>query len=159
MLARALAPLLTPPPGALVFRSDVERKAFYGVTEYERLPPEAYRSEISQTVYGIVIDKAARVARAGHSAIVDAVFATAEERAALETAVAGARVEFCGLFLFTDLTTRLQRVGARTPDASDADAGVVRKQEEFTIRSNTWECVDASGSPEQTLANALAAIK
>jgi uncharacterized protein len=159
LLARALAPLLTPSPGALVFRSDVERKAFYGVTEYERLPPQAYRSEISQTMYGIVIDKAARVARAGHSAIVDAVFATAEERAALETAVAGGRVEFCGLFLFTDLTTRLQRVGARTPDASDADAEVARTQEEFTIRANTWEYVDASGSPEQTLANALAAIK
>jgi uncharacterized protein len=108
-----LAPLLTPSPGALVFRSDVERKALYGVTEYERLSPEACRREISQTVYGIVIDRAARVARAGHSAIIDAVFATAEERAALETAVAGARVEFCGLFLFTDLTTRLQRVGAR----------------------------------------------
>ena len=123
------------------------------------MPPEAYRREISQTVYGIVIDKAARVARAGHSAIVDAVFATAEERAALETAVAGASVEFCGLFLFTDLTTRLQRVGARAPDVSDADAEVVRKQEEFTIGAITWECVDASGSPEQTLANALAAIK
>ena len=111
LLARGLAPSLSPVPGALVFRSDVERKAFYGVTEYERLPPEAYRREISQAVYGIVIDKAARVARAGHSAIVDAVFATAEERAALETAIAGASVEFCGLFLFADLTTRLQRVG------------------------------------------------
>jgi aminoglycoside phosphotransferase family enzyme/predicted kinase len=158
LLARALAPLLAPSPGALVFRSDVERKALYGVTEYERLPPEAYRTEISETVYRIVIDKAARVARAGHSAIVDAVFATAEERAALETAVAGANVEFCGLFLFTDLTTRVQRVGARARDASDADVEVAREQEEFTIGVNTWEGVDASSSPEQTLANALAAI-
>jgi hypothetical protein len=159
LLARGLAPSLSPSPGALVFRSDVERKAFYGVTEYERLPPEAYRREISQAVYGIVIDKAARVARAGHSAIVDAVFATAEERAALETAIAGASVEFCGLFLFADLTTRLQRVGARAPDASDADAKVARKQEEFTTGAINWKHIDASGSPEETLANALAAIK
>jgi uncharacterized protein len=158
LLAWALAPLLAPPPGALIFRSDVERKALYGVTEYERLPPEAYRTEISKTVYQIVIDKATRVARAGHSTIVDAVFATAEERAALEAAVVGASVDFCGLFLFTDLTTRLQRVGARAPDASDADAEVARKQEEFTTGAITWARVNASGSPEQTLANALAAI-
>jgi len=158
LLARRFAPLLAPLPGALVFRSDVERKVLYGVTEYERLPPEAYRTEISERVYRIVIDKAVRVARAGHSAIVDAVFATAEERAAVETAVAGASVEFCGLFLITDLTTRLRRVGVRAPDASDADAEVARKQEELAIGATSWERVDASGSPEQTLANALAAI-
>src|SRR5690348_9388605 len=38
VLARALAPSLSPPPGALVFRSDVERKALYGVAEREHLP-------------------------------------------------------------------------------------------------------------------------
>jgi len=46
----------------------------------------------------------------------------------------------------------------RAPDASDADAEVARKQEELAIGATSWERVDASGSPEQTLANALAAI-
>jgi aminoglycoside phosphotransferase family enzyme/predicted kinase len=158
LLARSLAPMLMPKPGALIFRSDVERKALYGVDEYERLPPDAYRMEISERVYRIIIDKAARVARASHSAIVDAVFARSEERAAVETAAAGAAVDFRGLYLVADLTTRLQRVGARAPDASDADAEVARNQEEIPTGIMSWRRVDASGSPAQTLAGARAAL-
>jgi uncharacterized protein len=158
-LARSLAPTLAPAPGALVFRSDLERKALYGTGEHERLPAAAYRAEVSEQVYRIIIDKAARVARAGHAVIVDAVFARAEERAALETAVAAAGVEFHGLFLVADLATRVRRVSARTGDASDADAEVARKQEEFVTGPITWSRVDAAGSPAQTHANARAAIK
>jgi uncharacterized protein len=157
-LARSLAPSLAPAPGALVFRSDIERKALYGVGEDEHLPSTAYRAEFSETVYRAIVDKAARVARAGHSAIVDAVFARAEERAAIETAAAAAGVEFHGLFLVADLTTRLQRVSGRAGDASDADAEVARKQEEFVTGLVSWRCIDAAGSPMQTVANARAAI-
>jgi aminoglycoside phosphotransferase family enzyme/predicted kinase len=157
-LAQSLAPSLAPAPGALVFRSDVERKALYGVGEHERLSPPAYRAEVSERVYRIIIEKAARVARAGHAAIVDAVFARGEERAALETAATAAGVEFDGLFLAADLATRVQRVSARTGDASDADAEVARKQEEFVTGPLTWSRVDAAGSPAQTYANARAAI-
>ena len=157
LLARSLAPSLAPVPGALVFRSDVERKALYGIAENEHLPPAAYRPEVSQNVYRIVIDKAARVARAGHSAIVDAVFAKIEERAALATVATAAGVEFRGLFLVADLTTRLQRVAAREPDASDADIEVARKQEEYVTGDVTWKRIDATGPPAQILANARAA--
>jgi uncharacterized protein len=157
-LAQSLAPSLAPTPGALVFRSDVERKALYGVAEHEHLSPTAYRAEVSERVYRIIIDKAARVARAGHSAIVDAVFARAEERTAIEGAAAAAGVEFHGMFLVADLATRVQRVSARTGDASDADAEVARKQEEFVTGPVTWSRVDAAGSPAQTHANARAAI-
>ncbi len=156
LLARSLAPALAPSPGALVFRSDVERKALFGAAEHDRLPPEAYRPEISDRVYNVLFDKAARVARAGHSVIIDAVFARPEERSAIEKAVAGRA--FCGLFLVVDLQTRLTRVGARESDASDADANVARKQEEFAIGSLGWDIVDASGSPEDTLERARAAL-
>ena len=158
-LARSIAPTLAPAPGALMFRSDLERKALYGTGEHERLPAAAYRAEVSEQVYRIIIEKAARVARAGHSAIVDAVFARAEERGALEIATAAAGVEFHGLFLMADLATRVQRVSARTADASDADAEVARKQEECVTGPITWGRVDAAGSPAQTRANACAAIK
>jgi uncharacterized protein len=158
VLARSLAPSLEPAPGALVFRSDIERKALHGVGEHERLPSTAYRPEISERVYRIIIDKAARVARAHHSAIIDAVFARAEERAALENAAAAAGVEFHGLFLAVDLAVRLQRVGQRAGDASDADVEVARKQEEFVTGPVAWTRIDAAGSPAQTLANARAAI-
>ncbi len=158
VLARALAPSLPPIPGALIFRSDVERKAVFGVGEHERLPAEAYRSEVTDRIYRILIDKTARVARADYSVIADAVFARPGERAAVEQAIVAAGADFCGLFLVADLQTRLHRVGAREPDASDADAAVARKQEEFDIGAMNWAVVDASGSPEETLAKAKAAL-
>jgi hypothetical protein len=99
-----------------------------------------------------------RTARAGYSVIVDAVFARPEERVAIEAAAAAAHADFRGLFLAADLPTRLDRVRSRGPDASDADAGVARMQDEFDVGTVTWTIVDASGSPEQTLANARAAI-
>ena len=122
------------------------------------LPAEAYRPEMSETIYRILTDKAVRVARAGHSVIVDAVFAKPQERAAIEAAAAAAHADFRGLFLAADLPTRLGRVGSRGPDASDADANVARMQDEFDIGAVTWTIVDASGSPEQTLAKARAAM-
>jgi aminoglycoside phosphotransferase family enzyme/predicted kinase len=158
LLAQSLASALAPVPGALVFRSDVERKTFYGFAENRHLPEVAYRPEITERIYSEITNKAARVAKAGHSAIVDAVFAKAQERTAAETAAAALGVDFHGLFLIADLRTRLDRVGARERDASDADRSVVLKQQELQIGAVTWTRIDASGSPEQTLNKARAAL-
>src|SRR4029077_2194356 len=83
VLARAIAPDLLPAPGAVLLRSDVERKAQYGVGETERLPPQAYAAEATRKVYATLAAKAQRTIAAGHCAIVDAVFAAPEERAAI----------------------------------------------------------------------------
>jgi uncharacterized protein len=157
-LARSLAPDFSPAPGALVFRSDVERKALFDVAETDHLPPSAYRPEVTSRVYGILNDKAGRVVRAGHSVILDAVFAKPEERAAAEHVTADAGAGFRGFFLVARLDTRLERVGTRKPDASDADAAVARKQEDFDIGAISWRIIDASGRPDETLNKARAAL-
>src|SRR5262249_29632276 len=63
-----------------------------------------------------------------------------------------------GLFLMADLATRVQRVSARTGDASDADAEVARQQEEFVTGPVTWSRVDAAGSPGPKCAQRRAAL-
>lgn len=156
LLALALAPDLGPAPGAVVLRSDVERKTLFGVAETERLPPDAYRPETDAAVYAALADKARRAIAAGHSAIVDAVFARADERRAIADASGGAA--FRGLFLKTDLQTRLARVGTRRHDASDADGAVARRQETYDLGSLDWCAVDASGTPADTLARARQAL-
>ncbi|HLK84592.1 MAG TPA: AAA family ATPase [Xanthobacteraceae bacterium] len=157
-LAAALAPELAPPPGAIVLRSDVERKALDGRREDERLPKEAYTAEKSARVYAALVEKASRIVSAGHSAIVDAVFARPEERDALRRAARARGVAFHGLFLVADLATRLTRVGARRGDASDADSAIVRAQEQYVLGHNDWESIDASGAPQCTLARARKAV-
>jgi len=156
VLARGLAPDTPPCPGAVVLRSDVERKALFGVGETERLPAEAYTAEATARVYATLADKARRVIAAGHSALVDAVFARPDERAAV--AAIATDVRFRGLFLNADLATRVARVGARRGDASEADQDIARQQESYDIGVLHWTGIDASGTPEETLRHARAAL-
>ena len=157
VLARGLAPEIAPEPGAVVLRSDVERKALFGVAETERLPQDAYTDAVTARVFAALADKARRVLAAGHSAIVDAVFARPHERADIEAA-AGAH-PFAGVFLTADFATRVARIGGRMADASDANAAVAQAQEGYALGDLTWRQVDASGAPEETLTRALAAMR
>jgi len=157
VLARALAPALSPLPGAVILRSDVERKALFGIDETERLPDRAYSVETTIRVYKGLAEKARRVTAAGYSAIVDAVFALPVERS--EIAKSANSAKFDGLFLVASLDDRVARVGNRGRDASDADADVARKQEEFDLGRVAWSKVDASGTPEETLLRAEGMLK
>ena len=156
LLARALAPGLSPLPGAVVLRSDVERKALFRVGETEKLPERAYSLETTIRVYNTLAEKARRVTAAGYSAIVDAVFADPSERSLIAKSANGAT--FQGLFLTASLETRLTRVGTRSGDASDADTIVAQKQEELDLGHINWPQVDASGATNETLIRAEAML-
>lgn len=157
-LAAALAPTLDPAPGAVHIRSDVERKAYFGVGETVRLPPESYTREAAAVIYGRMLDKARQVLRAGHSAIIDAVFSSADERAAIEEVAAGAHVPFTGLWLDAPSDTMRRRVEARRDDASDATAAIVDLQLQRGGAATSWRRVDAGGSAAATLAASLASL-
>ncbi len=157
-LARALAPHIAPMPGAVIVRSDVERKTLFGADETAKLPAAAYAPDVTARVYTAIADKARRIVAAGHSAIVDAVFATPQERDALAAAAKTAKVPVQGLFLTADLATRIARVGGRTKDASDADAAVVQTQESYELGALTWPKIDASGTLLETLGRVSTAL-
>ncbi len=157
-LARMLAPSVEPMPGAVIVRSDVERKALFGVDETEKLPAGAYTDTVTARIYALLAERARRVATAGHSVIVDAVFARPHERAAIAETARSAQLPPRGLFLTADMETRLRRVGGRIRDASDADAAVAQAQERYALGPLDWVAVDASGTPEATLARAKAAL-
>lgn len=157
-LARALAPAIGPMPGAVIVRSDVERKALFGSAETDRLPEQAYTPATNERVYRALLDKARRILGAGHAAIVDAVFAQPHERAAAAAVGQSAGVPLRGLFLTAALATRLARVGERAADASDAGQDVARVQENYDIGPLDWRQIGASGTVEETAALARAAL-
>jgi predicted kinase len=140
-------------------RSDVERKTLAGVGETDRLPPSAYTPEATRQVYETLADKAARVLKTGHSALIDAVFAHPEERTALAEMASKLGIPLHGLFLEADLDTRVARVGARTGDASDAGPDVARQQQSYDRGTMDWNVVDASGTPAETLGRAQKVLK
>ncbi|MFZ0839805.1 MAG: AAA family ATPase, partial [Xanthobacteraceae bacterium] len=133
-------------------------KAMFGVAQTEKLQAEAYTSAVGERVYATLADKARRIIAAGHSAIIDAVFARDAERASVTELARAHRFAFRGLFLTADLAVRIARIGDRVHDASDANAEVARQQERYTLGALDWTQIDASGNPSETLARAKAAI-
>ena len=154
VLARGLAGLVEPPPGALIVRSDVVRKHLFGTDETVALPESAYRPDTSKRVYDELSSTARRVLALGCSVVLDAVYMEEAERTEIADLAAAQRVGFLGLFLTADLATRLARIEQRKDDASDATRNVVLKQEAAGIGAVNWHMIDASGTPEQTLAGA-----
>lgn len=158
VLARALAPAIEPAPGAVILRSDVMRKHMFGAAETDPLPQRAYAAPVTEKLYGLLAEKAGKIIAAGHSAIVDAVFARQEERDVLVRLARTGKVDFTGIFLTAGLEVRIKRVGGRSGDASDADATVARRQEQYELGSLDWIRIDASGTPSDTLARTLTAL-
>ncbi len=156
-LARSIAPLLCRCPGAIHIRTDVERKAFFGVSETTRLGPECYLQEINKKIFARVYDKAARALEAGYSVVVDAAFLRQNERVAIEKIAKDAGISFTGLWLDANENVLTNRVEARKGDASDATRDVVRGQLARGAGSVSWVQIDAGGTPEQTLSAACRA--
>lgn len=157
-LAASIAPQFEPAPGALHIRTDLERKALFGVGETERLPPSTYTRETSDRVYDVVMDKARRTLAAGHSVVVDAVFSELGERDAIAELAKNAGITFTGLWLTAEPERLKARVTARANDASDATADVVELQFRRGSGNNEWLQIDAGGPPEVTLAAAVRLI-
>jgi aminoglycoside phosphotransferase family enzyme/predicted kinase len=156
-VAARIAPLFGGPPGAVLARSDVERKRLFGKLPSERLPEAAYASDVTERVYAATRDKAARVLRTGLCAVADAVHANVREREAIEAVAAREGVPFVGLWLAAPAKTRIDRVEGRSGDASDATAATALSQEAYDIGPMSWRVVDAS-DPLEAVARRAAEV-
>ena len=137
--ALAEAPALGRSPGAVVVRSDVERKRLAGIAPEERLPAGSYTPESSAQVYEAMLARAERALRAGHSVILDAVHARPGERAAAEALGRRLGVPFNGIWLEVPKDVAMQRVAARRDDASDATPQVVGRQYDYELGAIGWQ--------------------
>jgi aminoglycoside phosphotransferase family enzyme/predicted kinase len=143
-LAGRLAPGLGAPPGAVFLRSDVIRKRLFGVDPLARLPGSAYDDEATARVYAWMLHAAEAAAQAGHSVVVDAVFANPAHRAALERIADSIGVPFAGLWLDVSEPVAAQRLRARVRDASDATVPVLLAQMAKPTGEMTWRRIDGS---------------
>ncbi len=153
-LAMALAPSAGAAPGAVVIRSDEIRKKLCGVQPLDRLGPAGYTDEVSRRVYAALLDQAEKVVCGGYTAIADAVFGDAADRAAIEHVARVTGVPFVGLWLEAPEPVLIARVDSRGPDASDADADVLRRQLAHPALAPRWHSLDAAGARQQVCAAA-----
>ncbi len=159
VLARTIAAMVSPSPGALVLRSDVIRKELFDIDPLTALPETGYAPEVTSRVYHVMNARAATALHQGISVVLDAAFLDAAQRNALTEIASAADATFQGLFLDADLKVRLQRIGGRGRDASDADSEVALMQDNYDIGELDWPKLDASGSPQETLARAQACLE
>jgi aminoglycoside phosphotransferase family enzyme/predicted kinase len=151
-VARALAPSVGSVPGAIVLRSDEERKRMCGVESLTRLGPSGYSDEITRRVYRTLAEHARLALTAGHSVIIDAVFARPSDRLAVEAIARGVGVPFSAIWLDAPADVLEARVASRHRDASDADIAIVRRQLAMNTGAIEWTRVDASRIPESVVA-------
>jgi aminoglycoside phosphotransferase family enzyme/predicted kinase len=135
-------------PGAVVVRSDVERKRLAGIPLEEHMPAGSYTPEASARVYAAMIERARQALRAGHSAILDAVFARPHERQMAEALARETGVPFEGLWLEVPKHVAQARVAGRGADASDATPAVVERQFGYDLGTIGWRRLDAIARSE-----------
>jgi aminoglycoside phosphotransferase family enzyme/predicted kinase len=154
VLSRDLAATIGTCPGAVHLRTDTERKAQAMSVDYA---PAARRA-----IYDQMLARAGNVLATGRSVILDGTFLDEEQRKAAERLAFRSGAGFCGIWLTAPKSTLIERVTARSGDASDADAAVVKAQisaSPSTPRGPGWVTVDASGTAQTTRAAAYAALE
>lgn len=156
-IARALAHRIGAAPGAILARSDVARKNIMGLDPLKHLGPEGYDPEVSAQTYEAIRGQAAGVLEQGHGAILDAVHAKPEERAAARQVAEAAGCRFLGFWLETPTATRAERVSGRGQDASDADADVVNRQAQSDPGPIDWHRIDTD-RPVTTITSDIASV-
>jgi aminoglycoside phosphotransferase family enzyme/predicted kinase len=142
-LARALAPRVGGPPGAVLLRSDEIRKRLWSAAPLQRLPADAYSAEAGERVYAEMFRLAAVMLAAGRSVVMDATFLEEARRGEASAVAAKAGAPFQGMWLETDGACLRQRLASRHGDASDADETVLRAQQALDLGVIDWPRLDA----------------
>lgn len=143
-LAARLAPRLGAPPGARVVNSDRIRKRMFGKAPGDRLPQQAYSSEISAKVYAQMFETARAAAASPWPVVVDAVFDRPQDREAIAAVAKACGVPFHGVWLDATFERRAARVDRRLGDVSDATRAVLSAQMRRDPGAMDWLRVDAA---------------
>jgi len=157
-LAKQIAAGIGRCPGAVHLRSDLERKALFGVDPLAHLPQGAYDRQTNEKVYARMRDKARLALIAGHSVILDALHGSPGERDAAGRLAADLGCGFHGLWLDLDTQGRVARISNRGLDASDADAEVANRQATMNTGAIGWTRVNADVALGALAAKALSII-
>ncbi|MGO8738704.1 AAA family ATPase [Rhodoblastus sp.] len=143
-LAAAIAGEIGTPPGARTLNSDRTRKAMHKIAPTDRLPASAYEFNITTAVYLRLLSRAMDAYAQGHSVVLDAVYSTEDERAAVAKLAHDCGAPFVGLWLEAPPDVLRRRVRERPYGVSDADLDVLESQLARGAGRIDWVRLDAA---------------
>jgi uncharacterized protein len=158
-LAASLAPALCAPPGARILSSDRIRKRLYGVRPTDGLPREAYAPDISERVYALAREEAARTLAVGWTVVADAVFDRQPLASAIEQIAQAAQAPFAGFWLQGRRDDLARRITGRTNDPSDATVAVLDSQIKRGVAPRGWRTLDAARAPADLSADVMSLMR
>jgi len=158
-LAREVAPYLGRAPGARVVRTDVVRKRLSGAHPNEGLGAEGYTPEMTVKTYEAFFRQAREALENGQCAVLDAVFAQAEQRRQASELAQACGVPFTGIWVDAPEEVRVERVATRQRNVSDVTVDVAKQQSGYDLGDITWDKVDSSGKKKETIRQGLKALK
>jgi len=158
-VAQELAPQIGAAPGAVLLRSDTERKTLQGADPRTRLAASAYTPEARAAIYDRIIQRTRDILKTGHSALIDATFLDPTDRDKASAVATSIGIALHRFWLDAPLDILIDRVTARSGDASDADADVVRTQYASAVLPKDWQVISASGSIADTVARIEAVLR
>ena len=144
-----MSPTLGNSPGALLLRSDVERKHSLGYEVTATLPASHYTTHTSSLNYALLSSKAETALQAGISVIVDAVFLDEYQRFAIEKLAEKNGARFAGLWLYAPVELLEKRVSNRRGDASDATVQVLNRQVQEDCGDIIWKRIPSNDTEVQ----------
>lgn len=150
-VAKELAHRIGRAPGAIVLRSDSERKVLAGINPKDALPKEHYTQENSCTNYKHLFAKSHRILKAGNSVIIDAVFQEESLRTEAQNVAQRLGLPFTGIWMEAPTPLLVSRIKHRQNDSSDADESVLRMQLNKAPGLITWTRVDTIQSIQNIL--------
>ncbi|GAB5387315.1 MAG: bifunctional aminoglycoside phosphotransferase/ATP-binding protein [Alphaproteobacteria bacterium] len=152
-LARGLAHQMPGGAGAVHLTTDRTRKMLWGAKPTDKLPPDAYRPEISRKVIAEIERRAEICLRNGQSVVVDGIMNFKARRVLFEDLAKRTGAEFDGLWLDVPADELRRRVGIRAKGTSESDAGVDILEGQLKgfrpAAFGTWKRIDGFGTPEQ----------
>ena len=153
-IAKMLVNEVCQSPGAILIRSDSERKHMFGVDETDDLSADHYTKKYSNMVYQRLLDKVKLVCRAGYPAVVDATFLTEMNRQRIQELVQEHRVAFYGFWLMAPVSVMMDRIIERGVDASNATVSVLKMQLNLDKGRIEWTPIDTS-APVQAVSSKI----
>jgi len=156
-LAFALAKKLG--PHAVVIGSDIVRKSLAGIDLLDRGPEDIYTAAWNRRTYKTLVANARSALQSGASVILDATFASSEDREIPVQLARAFDAPFTGLWLELDAKERVNRVHLRKNDVSDAGETVARSQAARRPDRNAWNIIDARENFEEIVTQSIRAIK